>query len=68
MNGILKIASEIFVPFVGVGGFDKIVDEPKKEGAVAGAHQFLCGGRLGFTEVVGLTAVGVNFFALTGTE
>ena len=68
VNGIFQIAAEILVPFVGVGGFDQVVDEPEEKRAVSGAHELFGSRRFGFAQVVGLTAIGVDFFAFAGAE
>jgi hypothetical protein len=68
VNGILQIAVEMLVPFVGVGGFDQVVDEPEEKGAVSGAHELFGSRRFCFAQVVGLTAIGVDLFAFAGAE
>lgn len=68
VNGILQIAVEILVPFVGVGGFDQVVDEPEEKRAVSGAHELFGSRRFGFAQVVGLTAIGVDLFTFAGAE
>ena len=68
VDGVFEFAFKIYASGVGMGGFDEIVDETKKESAVARAHECLGGFGKGLVLMKGQAAILVAFFALAGAE
>lgn len=68
VDGIFKFTLKAVATRVGVSGFDKVVDQSKKEGAVAGTHESLGGVWKCLVLVKGEAAVPVGFFAFAGAE
>ena len=68
MDGFLKIVAETGAAGVGMSGFDEVIREPEKEGAVARAHEFLGGFRQGLVLMKAEAAVLIAFGAFTGAE
>lgn len=68
VDGIFKFTLKAVATRVGVSGFDKVVDQSKKEGAVARAHEGLGGFWKCFVLMIGKTAVLIAFLAFAGAE
>ena len=68
VDGVFEFAFKIYASGVGMGGFDEVVDETKKESAVARAHECLGGFGKGLVLMKGQAAILVALFALAGAE
>lgn len=68
MDCAFEVLLEIFVPLVGMSGFDEVVGEAEEEGTVAGAHELFGSFRLLFAMVERLAAFTVFLAAFAGAE
>lgn len=68
VDRVFEFAFKVLAAVVGMRGFDEVVDEAKKESAVARAHE--CFGGFGQSLVLmkGQAAILIALFALTGAE